>query len=189
MSQIIRIDARVLGFEGSQVRILSVCDVESGLIMIEKVVDWSDEPVAEKFRDTTVIVTDAPNLIKNWHLSFSAQDHLEQVIQVYVLKKKASQVKLSGNMARYNPDNVLQTRKVDKNGAAQEFDSEQLNNGHIAIMLSVWASDKIHVSHKTMNMDATKKEIENHVDQSMLPFSIGGGNSQPQVFDFGNWNL
>lgn len=167
--QIVRIDSRVIGFSEEPVRILALCFVETGEIVIEKVDKFSTLPVPPELRHNTVVVTDAPNHVQNWHLRFDVQEHLESVMNIFQMKSRAKKIDIDQSLARYNPTNILQVRKVDKNGPQQEFDSTSLNNGHIAVLLAVWASERISISHAVT--DKTQLEQEN-IDTSMLPYSI-----------------
>lgn len=161
------IDARVLGFGEKPCRIISVCDVASGLVSIAKEVKWSINELTGKNKDNTVIVTDAREIIKNWHLAFDPKEQLEDVISLYQLRNRAKLLSIEPTLTKYAPDNALQVRKIDKSGMQQEFDSSVLNNGHLAILLSVWASSKIALSNSMNDSDNTNK-----VDSSMMPFSI-----------------
>jgi glutathionyl-hydroquinone reductase len=89
-------------------------------------------PVRPDQQADTIVVTDSPNLIQNWQLKFDAQQHLEEVIKVYQASFRAGLVEFEKSLERYNPMNILQVRKIDKNGLQQEFDSSSLDNGHIA---------------------------------------------------------
>ncbi|MFZ0330838.1 MAG: hypothetical protein WAL54_06420 [Acinetobacter bohemicus] len=86
--------------------------------------------VPPDLRKNMVVVTDSPNLIKNWQLKFDAQ-HLEEVIRIYQASYRGGLVEFENSITRYNPMNILQVRKIDKKGMQQEFDSSSLDNGHI----------------------------------------------------------
>lgn len=161
------IDVRVLGFGEKPCRILSACSVGSGLVSVLKEGKWTLDDVLPKNKDNTVVVTDATEIIPNWHLSFNAKDQLEDVINLYQLRSRAKLIKIDPTLTKYSPDNVLQIRKVDKNGLQQEFDSSMLNNGHVAVLLSVWAGFRI-AQTNSMN----EEDEPNTIDSSMMPFSI-----------------
>lgn len=168
MTKIIRIDSRVIGFSDEPIRILAVCMVETGHIKISKKEIFTNLPVAAEHRESTVVVTDAPQQVQQWQLSFNSKDHLENVITVYQMRDRAGLIKIDASLSQYNPKNVLQVRKVDKNGLQQEFDSSSLNNGHLAVLLAVWASNRMALSHSI-----TDGKIDaDTVDTTMLPFSI-----------------
>ncbi len=116
-----------------------------------------------------MVVTDSPNLIKNWQLKFNAQQHLEEVIRIYQASYRCGLVEFENLITRYNPMNILQVRKIDKKGMQQEFDSSSLDNGHIAALLAIWASHKIATAYGVMSNQVQK---EDDIDRAMLPFSI-----------------
>ena len=91
------------------------------------------------------------------------------MIKVYQASFRAGLVEFEKSLERYNPMNILQVRKIDKNGLQQEFDSSSLDNGHIAALISIWASHKIAISHAVTSKEEVKEE---YIDRTMLPFSI-----------------
>lgn len=162
--QAVMIDTRILGFGENPCRIISVCDVKSGLVIISKEATWSTGNI-KKNKENTVIVTDAMDIVSNWHLGFNPKEDLADVISIYQLRNRAKLLQIKPELTKYAPDNALQIRKVDKSGLQQEFDSSVLNNGHVAVLLSVWAGFKISQS------NSLNAEVE-QIDQSMMPFSI-----------------
>ncbi|MDA0697456.1 MAG: hypothetical protein O2793_13745 [Proteobacteria bacterium] len=169
MTEIIKIDARVTGFSNDEVRLISLCFSDSGQILVQKLDVFTALPVRPDQQADTIVVTDSPNLIQNWQLKFDAKEHLEEVIRIYQSSFRAGLVKFETSLERYNPLNILQVRKIDKNGLQQEFDSSSLDNGHIAALISIWASHKIAVSHAVTSKEEVKEE---YLDKTMLPFSI-----------------
>lgn len=168
MSELVRIDSRVVGFASEPIRLLGLCFQETGELLIQKVEKFSTLGVTEEHRQNTIIVTDAPELIQNWQLSFDAKQDLETVISVYQMRMRSKLVEIERSLNRYNPSNILQVRKVDKNGLQQEFDSSSLDNGHVAVLLAVWASSQVAFNYSAFQA----KSDPSAVDESMLPFSI-----------------
>ena len=166
---IIKIDARVTGFSNDQTRLISLCFPETGEIIVQKIELFTTLPVRADQQADTIVVTDSPNLIQNWQLKFDAKEHLEEVIRVYLASYRAELVEFETSLERYNPMNILQVRKIDKNGPQQEFDSSSLNNGHIAALISIWSTHKISVAHAVTSRETIKEE---YIDKTMLPFSI-----------------
>ncbi|ANC35799.1 hypothetical protein NDS20_000392 [Acinetobacter baumannii] len=169
MSGIIRIDSRVAGFSDQPIRLIGAAFADTGELVIQKTAVYSNLPVPSDLRDQTVVVTDSPDQVQNWQLSFNAKEHLEEVISIYQARFRAKLIEIEPKLNQYNPKNVLEIRKVDKNGLQQEFDSSSLNNGHIAILLAVWASTKIA---KGFSITEGNQFEEDAVDPTMLPFSI-----------------
>ena len=64
---IIKIDARVTGFSNDQTRLISLCYPETGEIIIQKIELFTTLPVRADQQADTIVVTDSPNLIQNWH--------------------------------------------------------------------------------------------------------------------------
>ncbi len=60
--------------------------------------------VPPDLRKNTVVVTDSPNLIKNWQLKFDAQQHLEEVIRIYQASYRGGLVEFENSITRYNPE-------------------------------------------------------------------------------------
>lgn len=169
MTEIIKIDARVTGFSNEQTRLISLCYPDTGQILVQKIDIFTTLPVRPDQQADTIVVTDSPNLIQNWQLTFDPKEHLEEVIKVYQASFRGGLVEFETSLERYNPMNILQVRKLDKNGLQQEFDSSSLDNGHIAALISIWASNKIAVSHTVTSNEEVKEE---YIDRTMLPFSI-----------------
>lgn len=164
----VRIDSRVVGFASEPIRILGLCFQETGELLIQKVEKFSTLLVAEEYKQNTIVVTDAPELIQNWHLSFNPVEDLETVISVFQMRMRSKLVEIEQALTRYNPSHILQVRKVDKKGIQQEFDSGSLDNGHVAVLLAVWASSQVAFNYSAFQ---AKSDLS-AVDDSMLPFSV-----------------
>lgn len=80
MSGIIRIDSRVAGFSDQPIRLIGAAFADTGELVIQKTAVYSNLPVPSDLRDQTVVVTDSPDQVQNWQLSFNAKEHLEEVI-------------------------------------------------------------------------------------------------------------
>ncbi|WOE40067.1 hypothetical protein [Acinetobacter chinensis] len=168
MSNMIKIDSRVTGFSESPVRLIGMCFADSGQILLDRIEIFTGLPVTVE-KDTTIVVTDTPELVQNWQMRFEPAKHLKQVIEIYQSAYRAGLVEFDQKLKRYNPINVLQVRKIDKNGLQQEFDSSSLNNGHIAALIAIWASHRIA---KSTAVCAPTQFEDSVIDKSMLPFSI-----------------
>ena len=76
-------------------------------------------------------------------------------------------------LMRYVPKGVIQTRKVDDRWRVLDFDSMGINNGHIAILLAVWAARKAHGGYVITRPDTHQAGNELEDDSyAMMPFSI-----------------
>lgn len=164
--KIIHIDSRVVGFSDTPMRMMATCFSDTGEIYLSGEAKFTINNDGIDV-ENTVIVTDSPEYVRCWQLSFDAKTDLEQVITLYQNQNRAGLILLDKSLERYNPRNVLQVRKLDKNGLQQEFDSSQVNNGHVAILLAVWASAKV-AQHDSVYSPSAVSDV----DHTLLPFSI-----------------
>lgn len=167
----ITIDSRVSGYNDSPIRIVGVCLPNTGQILVKKIMPFDSKVTPD---ENTLVVTDSPQFIQSWQLAFYEKHHLDEVIRTYQMRVKNGLVQLDPEINRFNPQAVIATRKVDKNGTVQELDSSSLSNGHIAVMLAVWASAKASQSHVVIDAShATASPEKNSVADTMIPFSLG----------------
>tara|TARA_B100000530_G_scaffold309310_1_gene235009 strand:- start:29674 stop:30204 length:531 start_codon:yes stop_codon:yes gene_type:complete len=163
------IDARAATYDGEAVRILAVTLADTGKILVSKTAEWRDQPVA---KGDTIVVTDTPNVFNHWSLSFNEKEQMQAVMAAYKASLAAGLLVIDSSVQRYDPKQVIQTRKVDERGKALDFDSMGINNGHIAVLLAVWAARSAHGGYViTRQPDPEQKEDE--ADEfDMMPFSI-----------------
>lgn len=170
MSDTVLLDARVLGFSNEKKRIVGACDVKTGIVRIMKELPFVEQAKKTSQSYQTVVVTDAKDIVKDWGLAFDIREHLDEVITIYQMRERANLIHISDDLQRYNPSLVLQVRKLDKNGLEQEFDSSSVDNGHIAVLLLVWASYKA-----KLGLDCcTESDKQSDFDPTLVPFSFGG---------------
>lgn len=163
------IDARAATYDGEAVRILAVTLTNSGKILISKEAEWRDQPVA---KGDTIVVTDTPSVFNHWGLSFNEKEQMQAVMSSYKAILAAGLLVIDSSVQRYDPKQVIQTRKVDERGKALDFDSMGINNGHIAVLLAVWAARSAHGGYvMTRQPEADQKEAEDD-EFDMMPFSI-----------------
>lgn len=171
-ANVIKIDARSAGYDGVPVRIMSITDANSGMITVKVERDWREQPVPD---ENTVVVTDTPHVFKHWSLAFSEKEQMQVLLAAYRAITAAGLLKLDENLRRYDPAQVIQTRKIDERGRALDFDSMGMNNGHIAVLLSVWAA-RLAAGGYAMTRDPSDDQDSDDSDDDdafdMLPFSI-----------------
>ena len=63
----IKIDSRVSSYSGQPARVLGLCDTDKGTILVVKLETYTTQVKPDK---ATVVVTDSPDHIKNWQLSY-----------------------------------------------------------------------------------------------------------------------
>lgn len=168
--KVIKLDARVSGYKGEPVRIIGLCDINTGSVLVSKTAPYNS---TEKPDENTVIVTDSPETIRNWQLAYDERQHMLEVIKTYGENKRSGRVKLDNALLRYSPDAVVQTRKIGEGGAVYEFDSQATENGHVAVMLMVWAASRaIRAESQSSLLDEDGSATEDDEDDGSLPFSL-----------------
>lgn len=174
-SHAVIIDARVAGYEGEPIRIMGATMVNSGKVIVRRLADWR-EPVT--VIDNTIVVTDTPAMFSHWGLSFNEKDDMHAVIASYKAVKNAQLLQIDDALRAYDPSFVIQTRKVDERGQVLEFDSMGMNNGHIAVLLAVWAARLSHGGYMTTRVsydgmiDPNDMSEDDGNDGGLLPFSV-----------------
>lgn len=161
----ITIDARVSGYAESPIGIVGVCLPKTGQILLKKINRFEHKVV---YNENTIVVTDTPQMVDNWQLAFIEKEHLDEVIRTYQMRAKNGLIRLEKELERFNPSTVIAVRKIDKNGTVQELNSDSLSNGHIAVLLAVWASAKASVAHSCMKAPNEEKTESN----LLTPFTI-----------------
>lgn len=167
---IVIIDARSAGYDGEPARIMAVTDANSGMINIKVERAWREQPVPA---DNTIVVTDTPQVFNHWGLSFNEREQMQSVMASYKAVTAAGLLKLDDTLQRYNPAQVIQTRKIDDRGRALDFDSMGMNNGHIAVLLAVWAARMVYGGYAiTKEPEEADNDDNDGDDDDMLPFSV-----------------
>lgn len=162
----IKLDARVSAYNGAAIRILGLCIPSTGQVKLQKIMPFDSQA---KQDDNTIIVTDSPQIVQNWQLAFNEKAHLDEVIKTYLMRYKNGLIRIEKELERFNPQTVIATRKIDKNGAQQELNSDSLENGHVAILLAVWASAKASMISNAMGNNANQSDSPSGL---MMPFSL-----------------
>ena len=167
------IDARAATFRGDAIRIIAVTNTKKGQILIQSAAEWR-EPT--KFDANTVIVTDTSTVFDHWQLRFLESEHMQTVMAAYQAANNAKLIKFKDGMQRHDPANVIQMRKIDERGSVNEFDSSNITNGHLAVLLAVWASRIMYggnVISQPMTVQAsTRQQADDDDDDMLLPMSI-----------------
>jgi hypothetical protein len=169
---LITIDARAASYDGEAIRILAVTSVDTGKILVAKQDVWREQPIA---KENTIVVTDTPNVFGHWGLAFNEKEQMSTVMMAYKAANAAGLLSLDDSLARYDPKNVIQTRKFDEKGRALDFDSMGMNNGHIAVLLAIWAARQAHGGYVITSQPDTSGAQEDDSEDNehdMMPFSI-----------------
>lgn len=168
---VVVIDARAATYDGEPIRLLAATMVNSGIIKISKQAPWNEQPIR---KPGTLVVTDTPNAFNHWGLTFDEKNQMREVMAYYKSAMAANLLSIDDSLMRYDPKGVIQTRKVDDRGRVMDFDSMGINNGHIAVLLAVWAARKSHGGYViTRSQDTYNSGDDTQVDEyDMMPFSI-----------------
>lgn len=152
MSNTLIIDTRVNSYAGSPTRLVATYDVPSGQLYISAEKPFNPVPKQrsvielikfKKVQARTLIITDSADTLAKWDLLYNEQQHLTEVVRCYHEKKRNGLLTIDPTVqGRFNPENVLQQRKLDvKNGAVWELSTET-ENGHICMLLACWGAMK-----------------------------------------------
>lgn len=184
MSRIVVIDTRISGYAGQPTRLVATLDVTTGHLVVSGEKPYKPVPrersIAEKIKlkllqSKTIIITDSPDTLSNWDLMYKEADHLNEVVRAYTTFKRDKLLTLDKTIqGRYNPDNVLQPRKLDiNNGALWEL-SNETENGNICILSACWGAMKAannFMFAAQVNQD-TSQSSSQYDDDFSEPFSI-----------------
>lgn len=173
------IDSRAATFGGDSVRLIAATIVSTGQIKISDMAEWGAKVVP---KPSTLVVTDTPQVFSHWGLAFDQFSNMGEVLAAYKMADAANLVKLDAKLERFNIDRIIQTLKVDERGAKLDIDS-QMQNGHLAVLMAVWAARKSHGGYIITPHDEPAKrhnynsddDIDSDSDDDsggMLPFSI-----------------
>lgn len=166
---VVVIDARAATYDGDAVRVLAATFVNNGKIKIQRVAEWKEQPINTP---NTLVVTDTPNVFRHWGMVFDEREQMREVMASYKSAVASNLLLIDPALKQYDPRNVIQTRKVDDKGRALDFDSMGINNGHIAILLAVWAARKAHGGYVITRPSEQLQNDAGDDSYDMMPFSI-----------------
>lgn len=150
MSNILILDARVNSYAGPPTRLIATCDVPTGQVYVSAEKPFNPKPSIKSVADAlkakvqqakTLIITDSPDTLSRWDLLYRESDHLTEIVRSYHAKMRNGLLAIDETVqGRYNPENVLQQRRLDaKTGALWELSTET-QNGHICVLLACWGA-------------------------------------------------
>lgn len=164
----IKLVALVRGYSGKHVCLIAIADTDSQQIAISNPLPFNSQYPKD---DNTVIVTDSPNLVNEYQLAYREAEHLKEAVVCYEELNQAAKITLKDHAC--DPSIVLQTFKVDTKGKQKEFNTDELNNSHIAALLIVWAARRAFLNHHITNsfsQESDQDELDN--DDFSTPFLI-----------------
>ena len=167
------IDSRAAGYDGAPVRIMAVTLADSGKIRLVKEAEWKEQP---EVKSDTIVVTDTPNVFQHWGKRFNESEQMQEVLAAYKAASAAGLVSLDPALQRYEPSQVIQTRKIDEGGRRLDFDSMGMNNGHIAVLIAIWTARLVHGGYVINEQPSATQDANNNnddgADDDMMPFSV-----------------
>lgn len=163
----IKLVALVRGYSGKHVCLIAIADSDTQQIFISNLLDFKSNYPKD---DHTVIVTDSPNLVNDYQLAFREAEHLKEAIVCYEELHQAEKITLKDHAC--DPSVVLQTFKVDTKGKQKEFNTDELQNAHIAALLIVWAAHRAFLNHQITNNFTQEDNQDLDNDDFSTPFLI-----------------
>ena len=101
---------------------------------------------------------------------------MQEVLAAYKAASAAGLVSLDPALQRYEPSQVIQTRKIDEGGRRLDFDSMGMNNGHIAVLIAIWTARLVHGGYVINEQPSATQDANNNnddgADDDMMPFSV-----------------
>lgn len=172
------IDTRVNSYAGSPTRLVATYDVPTGQLYISAEKPFKPVPKQrtvlellklKQVQAKTLIITDSADTLQRWDLLYKELDHLTEIVRCYHEKKRNNLLTIDPTVqGRFNPENVLQPRRLDvKAGALWELSTET-ENGHICIMLACWGA---------------MKATNNYSFTTQLQQDLSQAHTQPDSFD------
>lgn len=183
MKQEMFIDCRVSGSNGDAVRIMAILDNQNDQVIIAKLLPYtpSSDPYKNKppeiiakmkeIERQSIIVVDNPTAFRKWDICFNEKDHLQEAIKNYYMLKRTQRLVLGDEVLQMcDPSNVIEVRKTDLHGNVIELNSDEVTNGHFAVMIACWSALKMR---NTVSINEVEKEPTQHdIDTFNVPFSI-----------------
>lgn len=164
---IIKLDSRVSGYRGPPARVLGLCDTEKGTIFVAKSEAFSAEGKTDA---QTVVVTDSPGHVKNWHLAYDERRDMLDVVKSFFALQRAGTIKIKDQML--DPAGILEMRKIDERGSVWEFNSDATNNGHVATLLLAWAGTRAIRGQLLSDQAEVVSDEQLDEDDPSMPFSV-----------------
>ena len=181
MSTIV-IDARAAMYKEDAVRLLAIVDTQNDTVTISNILPYM--PPKDPFKGKTpaqiekikelqkqsIVVVDVSDAFNDWDMHFIESRDLVDAAGAYRSLVARNCLILKNEVAqRYSPNNVIQVRKMDMKGNQFEIDSENITNGHVAVLMACWSATKalqtasIHSENETVTQDDQ--------DDFLVPFS------------------
>lgn len=183
--QVMYVDCRIAMYGNSgedAARVLAVVDMQNDKVSISSILPYRPPKnpyqgktaeqieMIKKIEKSSVIVVDNPDAFSNWDLCFSEREHLDEAVKAFYSLDSMKVLELKKEVAeRYNPRTVIEVRKMDLGGNVYELNSEEINNGYMAVLLTCWAAMRMrNTASMTQQSDPTAEDE----DDFFVPFSV-----------------
>lgn len=185
MSNTLILDIRVNGYRGQPTRLVATLNTDNGLLYVSGEKPYNQPKKEHSLLDLikvksreqrTVIVTNSPDVFDKWDLLFKEDEHMQEIVRAYQMRTANKLLKIDPSvMGKFNPENVLQHRKLDvKLGSVWDMSTE-VENGHVCILLACWAAMRSMVNHSFAHQINNEAEHDIYGETSLNldePFTI-----------------
>ncbi|OTG87898.1 hypothetical protein [Acinetobacter sp. ANC 3813] len=150
------LDARAAGSREDPLRLFADFDSQNGLLTISDVMPYrpsanplkgkTPQEVAEikQLMKQTIILTDIGEAFSKWDMCFNVKEHLDEAVKAFYSFQAMKALVLENEVqSQYNPEHVVQVRAMDMSGQVYELNSEEVTNGHIAVLMICWGAQKM----------------------------------------------
>ena len=183
MKQQTIIDCRIAGFSPDAIRMIAVYDSQNDQLTISKALPY--EPPKDPYQGktaqqvaqlkelerNTVVVVDNSSAFAKWDLHFVETENLDEAIQAYYMLERTKCLVLGDAVRQqYNPEGVIEVRKMDIAGKKYELNSEELTNGNMGILVACWAV--MRVRNASVLVEEGQAPTQDDIDSFDVPFSI-----------------
>lgn len=182
MKQQMFIDCRISGGMGDAVRIIVVVDNQNDNVVISQILPYMPSPnpyrgktagqiaMMKEVERNSIIVVDNSSAFKKWDICFNQVEHLDEAVKSYYALSRNKSLILGEAVSIYDPSMVIEIRKMDMRGNVYELNSDEVNNGHIAVLVACWSAVKMRGSVSVVESD--DEPTQHDIDTFSVPFSV-----------------
>lgn len=176
------IDCRISGSMGDAVRMMVVVDNQNDTVTMSKVLSYTPSPepyknktagqiaMMKEIERNSIIVVDNNNAFKKWDLHFNQELHLDEAVKSYYAMVRNKSLVLGEEVKVFDPLTIIEVRKMDMRGNVYELNSDEVSNGHIAVLVACWASVRMRGIANAVEADS--EPTQHDIDTFNVPFSV-----------------
>lgn len=183
MKQQTIIDCRISGFSPDSIRMIAIYDSQNDQLTISKALPY--QPPTDPYKGktaqqiaqlkelerNTVVVVDNSNAFPKWDLHFVETENLDEAINAYYMLERTKCLILSDAVRQqYNPEGIIEVRKMDIAGKKYELNSEEVTNGNIAVMVACWAARR--ARNASVMVEDGQDPTQDDIDSFDVPFCV-----------------